>query len=369
MSNLNSNHQLSVELQIKSPVETSFDLPIESTCSVPSIVCCTAIDPPWEWFSTRPPLNKLDWQFIHYIPTGWLEKHFKRLDFTKIRNCWQSVIKAKQTGAALLVSHEAELAFWCGLFSKLLGVQTEHIAYSFNYPFYPNWLRRRLMAYSLKSVSKFVVYSRMERDLYHQYFNIPLERIEFCHWKMAMPEHSPDYPLESDDYICAMGGFGRDYETLMEVMKQLPDIKLVVVARPGNFKDLDVPPNVKVLFNIPFESAMNILKFSRFMVLPLQTSRVPCGHITLVSAMHLSKGIVATNSTGVDDYVMQDCTGLTCEAANVTAMRDAILQLWHDPQRCQEFGENGNIFAQKYCSEESAVDYLKNLLVERELLP
>ena len=32
---------------------------------------------------------------------------------------------------------------------------------------------------------------------------------------------------------------------------------------------------------------MSVLLHSRFMVLPLLTSDVPCGHVTLVAAMHL----------------------------------------------------------------------------------
>jgi hypothetical protein len=66
---------------------------------------------------------------------------------------------------------------------------------------------------------------------------------------------------------------------------------------------LDVPPNVRVIVNAPFEEAMNILQYSAFTVLPLSTSTTPCGHVTLVCAMHLGKTVVATASAGIADYM------------------------------------------------------------------
>ena len=43
---------------------------------------------------------------------------------------------------------------------------------------------------------------------------------------------------------------------------------------------------------IPYPRAMNILQHSRFMVLPLKGSAVPCGHVTLVAAMLLFMVVV-----------------------------------------------------------------------------
>jgi len=55
---------------------------------------------------------------------------------------------------------------------------------------------------------------------------------------------------------------------------------------------------------------MNILRYSAFTVLPLPNSSVPCGHVTLVCAMHLRKAIVATDSLGISDYVLPGVNGV-----------------------------------------------------------
>ena len=137
---------------------------------------------------------------------------------------------------------------------------------------------------------------------------------------------------------------------------------------PHNLKDLNIPSNVKVLVNIPKEHAMNILKYSRFMVLPLRGSEVPCGHVTLVAAMHLGKGFVITNSLGVSDYVIDDYNAVTCKAFSPNALAEAIGTLWNKHKKCQQLGENGRQFAQKHCSEESARQQLQHLLSEKKVL-
>jgi hypothetical protein len=52
---------------------------------------------------------------------------------------------------------------------------------------------------------------------------------------------------------------------------------------------------VKVLSNVPYTRAMNLVAHSRMTVIPLRDSQVPCGHVTLVSGMLLKKPLIATH--------------------------------------------------------------------------
>jgi glycosyltransferase involved in cell wall biosynthesis len=335
-----------------------------------AIVCCTAIsDQQWKWFSTKFPLDQIEWQFTYCKPNRWLRTISRGgLDFLKIKSCISAIRNLQRSRSSLLFTHEAELAFWCGLLIKLLGIRASHVAYSFNYPNRPQGIRRALMRYALTSVDKFVVYSRMERDLYHQYFGIPAEKIEFSHWKMGVPDYAPEYPLETGNYICAMGRYGRDYATLLAAMKQLPHINLVLVTGNQNLDGLEVPKNVKVLCDISLAHAYNILQFSQFMVLPLKHSEMPTGHITLVSAMHLHKAIVATNSTGIDDYVLNEQTGLLTQPQDVNGLVEAISALDRQPAWREQLAAYGHAFAQQHCSEESAMQELIQVLVQHDFL-
>jgi glycosyltransferase involved in cell wall biosynthesis len=322
----------------------------------------------WKWFAPSFDDKQIHWSFYCEKPQGFIEKYIRQPNLAMIRSCREAVKATQKNHADLLFTHDPRVSFWCAFFAERLGVKTEHIAYSFNFPDLPRGLKRRWMTSAFKNISRFIVYSKMEKQLYHDYFGIPLERIDVVLWSVGTPEVSPQEPLESGDYICAIGGNARDYQTLMAAMEKLPDIPLVLVARPHNLKNLNIPSNVKVLVNIPKPHAMNIIKHSRFMVLPLTGSEVPCGHVTLVAAMHLGKGFIITNSSGVSDYVFHDHNAVTCEAFSADALADAISSLWKNPDKCQQLGENGLKFAQEHCSEASAREHLRNLLVERKLL-
>jgi len=225
------------------------------------------------------------------------------------------------------------------------------------------------MQWAFASVSQFIVYSKVEKQIYSDYFAIPAERFQVTLWGVTPPLVEPDVPLEAGDYICAIGGNARDYPTLIRAMESLPEIPLVIVVRPENIAQMELPANVKPLVNLPFGQAMNILQHSRFMVIPLKGSKVPCGHVTLVAAMHLGKSFIITNSDGVSDYVIPEVNGITCQPFDSEALAIAIKQLWQDPHKCQEMGKNGQHFADQHCSETAAKQTLAAMLKSRHILP
>jgi glycosyltransferase involved in cell wall biosynthesis len=208
----------------------------------------------------------------------------------------------------------------------------------------------------------------MERTVYSRYFGIDPSRIDVVLWGVGQPRVEPvDTPLVPGDYICALGGNARDYRTLFEAMARVPEIPLVAVLRPQNVAGLRIPPNVRVQFNIPNGQANNILAFSRFMVLPLIGSDVPCGHVTLVAAMHLKKAMIITESMGVSDYVEHGVNSLSVPVSDVDALACRIGELWHDPQRACQLGEAGHMFAVANCSEASIINHLRKILQDFDL--
>ena len=112
---------------------------------------------------------------------------------------------------------------------------------------------------------------------------------------------------------------------------------------------------------------MNILAFSRFMVLPLVAGDVPCGHVTLVAAMHLGKAMVVTDSVGVHDYVHEGENALAVEAGSMDELANALKRLWQDQELCRRFGENGRLFAAYECTEVRIAEHFRNYLFDSKL--
>ena len=266
----------------------------------------------------------------------------------------------KRHHARVLVTHGPTVAAWCALFARLLRIRAPIFAHTFNFTQIPSPVKRRVFGLLFRNVSKFVVFSTMERDLYSRVFRLPPERFDVVLWGVRPPAVTqPDAPLERKPYICAIGGNARDYRTLLDAAGRLPYVRFVVVVRPENLRGLTVPNNVAVHTNIPVGAAMNILFHSSFMVLPLMGSQVPCGHVTLVAAMHLSKAMVITDSSGVRDYARHGENALIVPTGSTSDLVSAIQKLWTDAALCAQLGKNGKDFAAHECSEARIVEHFR----------
>jgi glycosyltransferase involved in cell wall biosynthesis len=265
--------------------------------------------------------------------------------------------------ADVIVAHGPHLTAWCAFFAKLLKVRAQIMGFSFNFTELPTSFKRRAFGWMLKRADRLVVFSRFERELYAKTFRLPVERLDFIPWAVSPPTvESPNVPLEPGRYACAIGGNARDYATLLSAAARLPRVHFVLVVRPESLRGLTVPANVTVHVNLPMGKAMNVLAFADFMVLPLLHSEVPCGHVTLVAAMHLGKAFVITKSVGIEDYVHAENNALQVEAGSATELAAAIERLWNDSALCARLGENGRHFATRYCTEQVAADYLRKWL-------
>jgi glycosyltransferase involved in cell wall biosynthesis len=302
----------------------------------------------WEFFSTSQSVGLLD--FV------------KKPDVRQWAACYRAARYAVAHDAALVITHGPHIAYRTGLFLDLLGYQGKHLSL-FNYSWLPHGIMRHIHTVGFRGVNKFVVFSTMEKMLYSDYFGLSPEKLEFVRWGTNPPLVEPaDRAIEAGEYICAIGGNSRDYATLLKAMELLPKIRLVIVARPENLRKLSIPRNVSVHTNIPFAAAMNILAFSRFMVVPLIHKKIPCGHVTIVNAMHLGKAFIITNSSGVEDYAQHGFNALTCQEKCPEDLAQAIEKLWNDRPMCQRLADNGLGMARDYCTEKATFTYFAELL-------
>jgi glycosyltransferase involved in cell wall biosynthesis len=330
------------------------------------IGCCAETDEPgWRWISAAPQLDDLDWTFYSNIPQNALERGVRRPRLSRYRACRDLAAATRAGRFDLVVTHHPLVTCWTELFCR--GRRPcPHVAYAFNFTRLPRGPRRSLMRRAFSSVERFVVFSQFERALYADYFRIPESRLEMVHWGVREPEAAaaPCDAIRGDgpaDAICAVGSQARDYATLLEAMRRLPRIPLVLVARPVNLRGLAVPPNVTVRLDVPLSEAQAVIRRSRFMVLPLSSTQVPCGHVTLVTAMYCARAVLATASSGLSDYLVAGHSGLTVAPEDPVELAAAIDQLWNDPETAERLGKNGREFALAHCGEARTIGFVRDL--------
>jgi glycosyltransferase involved in cell wall biosynthesis len=323
-----------------------------------TVVCCSEnAAPNWRWIEPHLPDTEIKLEFVGR-PAKNIFSRFNRFNLDRLRTSLRAIRVARRSRAQILVAQGPTLAAWCALIARMVGFRIAILAHSFNFTSLPGPLKRLVFRLAFSGIERFVVYSKVEREIYSKCFGIPVNRFDFVHWGVRTPTVSDVHgEAEVTDYVSAIGGNARDYRSLIDAASILPDIRFSLVVRPENLRGLKLPANVTVYTNIPSDQAMEVLSRSRFMVLPLINSEVPCGHVTLVAAMHLGKAFIITDSLGVRDYVCDGENAIAVAAGSSEALARATRRLWQDQALCQRLGENGRSFAVKNCSEERIAEH------------
>lgn len=264
---------------------------------------------------------------------------------------------------SLLVSHGPWLTTHASIAMAMRGTRRRHLAYAFSFGELPQGVRRRVVARALRSVDRFVSFSSIEKAMYARYFDLDPSRFGMHLWAARPPEvESAATPLVPGRYLCALGSQGRDYAPLVAAMRQRPGLRLVIVASPASRGLQDLPNNVDLRFGIPRGQAMNILLHSRYTAIALRGADIPCGHGSIVAAMHLGKAIACTDSSGVSDYIDDGRTGLLVPPDDAAGWLNAIDRLEDDDIERTSLGVRAREFAAQHCSEAVAVAYLRSYL-------
>lgn len=324
---------------------------------------------PFRWIADKTD-PKIDWTFYSTAQFTRLNS-IKRPYLARYLTALIAVFYAKKHKADLIVTHGTKITVWVGIFKSLLGIKTHHLAWAFTLPFYEKHskLYKALIRFGVKDVDRFIMFSNIEIRNYPRYLNMSADLFHMIPWCVNTPqvdEHAE--ALVAGRYVAAMGSQGRDYKTLVEAVKTLPQIKLVIVAIPENLTAIEIPDNVQVFTQIPWEKTINIAYHSEIMVLPLLSDAIPCGHGTLITQFLLNKATIVTDSDAMEGYCFPGKNVLTYKAQDVDSLRQVLMALWDNPQRAKQLTENAMRFALTQCSEKSTIEYFHNYLYEKGLL-
>jgi glycosyltransferase involved in cell wall biosynthesis len=322
---------------------------------VPAICVFSGNGPGWQWYA-EDTVGRVRWIFHDEEPKSFLERTVKRPRLSRIFGAFRCVRSAKRESAAAIAAHSQFSTMWTAVALRLLDRSTPLLSFSFHFSNLPTGIRLGLAKWAFSRVERFGVHSEPERERYAKHFGLPIDRFDLVLWgvRPSSVEIEDAPPLIQGRYICALGKDGRDYATLIEAMRHLPDVTLCIVALPHNLIRIEMPANVIVKVDIPREEAMNILKYSLFMTLPLETAETSCGHITIVSAMFCRKAIVATASSGIADYFPVGYGAPGVAALDVQGWVAAIRAMIGDRERRERCAAQGEEFSLRHCSHDAA---------------
>jgi glycosyltransferase involved in cell wall biosynthesis len=118
-------------------------------------------------------------------------------------------------------------------------------------------------------------------------------------------------------------------------------------------------PNVVVL-GAPEPGFAQLQSASRFVVMPVVKSGFRgAAETNCCNAMWHGKPVIAADDFGASDYIIEGQTGYVVPAGDSAALRQRILDLWNDEQKCREMGRKARKHAQHNFTHEA---YVRRLL-------
>lgn len=204
-------------------------------------------------------------------------------------------------------------------------------------------------------IDKFFVYSTWQERFIRQRWSLPSERVVFTPFMVDDKFFTPgavtsaDWPRWLADLkqpvICAVGLERRDYETLVDAVRDL-DVRVIIAAASPWSKQSDttegrqLPDNVLVRKFSQFELRL-VYHASAFLVMPLEPVDFQAGVTAILEAMAMGKPVVCTRTTGQTDVLRDGETGLYVPPKDAASLRAAIQKLLADRDQAARMGERG----------------------------
>jgi glycosyltransferase involved in cell wall biosynthesis len=229
-----------------------------------------------------------------------------------------------------------QLPIILGLIKKIIKSERHIIAWMFNLGQTYGGIKGKLARYSLRNVNYFIVHSRAEIYSYSQWLDIPKERFIFV--PLAIKIRTVTYSENFDaPFVFAMGSANRDYRLLFAAVEKL-GYRTIVVASEHATAGLRRPANVSILKNLSLEECHRLCQQAKVNVIPVDNSVTASGQVTLLETMMYGKALVATRCAGTVDYIEDGKTALLVDGKDLTALGDAIEDLWNSPEKRRQLG-------------------------------
>jgi len=144
------------------------------------------------------------------------------------------------------------------------------------------------------------------------------------------------------DYIFSGGGSNRDYDLLIDVARNLPSLKFIIVRFPDNILPHSIPQNVKVCTDIPYSQFLSLMAGSRLVIIPLKHDVGSSGQQVSLTAMEMGKTIIYADFSIVSQYFRDGYSGIAYQPRNAADLASKIDQLTQDQDRLIVIGKHAH---------------------------
>jgi glycosyltransferase involved in cell wall biosynthesis len=212
-------------------------------------------------------------------------------------------------------------------------------------------------------IDRVLAYSTSEERLMLDVLGVPASKVERIYYhadqKFFYPTDRPTQP----NLICAAGQLLRDYDCLVEAVRDQPVEVQIAAGSPWIEHKLvperPLPNNVKWGKLNRFE-LRELYRRSALAVVPILQNHYQTGIATILEMMAMGKCVIATRTFGQTDTIVDGVTGIYVPPSDPRALRDAITKMLAEPAQAARIGQA----ARKFVEERAGLDLFVDRLVE-----
>ncbi|MBU4062170.1 MAG: glycosyltransferase family 4 protein [Alphaproteobacteria bacterium] len=204
-------------------------------------------------------------------------------------------------------------------------------------------------------VGTYFTVSTQQRDVLVQKAGLPADKVVFIHHSVDADFYDPSKaPAASGEgYVFACGLENRDYATLTAAAAQVPwpvRVQAYGFFPQADARDEGLPANLEInRTRLSHDDLRARYAGARFVVVPLHAVPYAAGATGILEAMAMGKAVIATQSSGLADYIAPD-TILKVPAGDPARLADAMGALWRDPAACEEMGRANREWVLRHAS-------------------
>ena len=225
---------------------------------------------------------------------------------------------------------------------QLLGLRrsTKHIiidqaALSINAALYP------ILPIVMRRASKIICYTSAQANWWKK--KLGSNKAVFIPY--AIEDRGNMCATGEKDYIFSGGGSSRDYATLVRAAKDVKAPFIIVavkdpVTRKTSLEGIPIPINVTIHSMLPRDQFLQLIRESKIVVIPLKDTIRAGGQSVLLEAFAAGKPVIATRTSGMEDYVEDGKTGILVKHNSPKELKIAIYSLLQNENLRKYLGHN-----------------------------
>lgn len=301
----------------------------------------------------------LDERYLEIVP--WYRRMMYKFVPTEAAQIIEALII--QDNFDVVISYYERVALPLAFLQKIFRTKTPHVLLT-------TWLSSPEKTWFLKrvhqSLAKIITWSSNQRKY-------AIEELGISPAKIKLIKRGTDQkfwrPLDRKvDMISSAGMEMRDYPTLIEALRPLDVSCHIAASRSARGQIYDT---VKELYNhdsigshvtIGSKSYYELRELyarSRFVVVPLLPTDTDNGLTVILESMAMGKPVICSKVEGQIDVIEDGVTGIYVPQGDPEALREAIMDLWNNPQKAAEMGRTAREYIEEVHSLEQFVEDIK----------